>query len=455
MPRLATRCARDIETLLRNGALGGNVDGDLLDVFVNGPREAAEAAFTGLVERHGSMVLGVCERVLGDRHDAEDASQATFLLLATRARSIRRQRAIGSWLFGVALRVALRVRSNATRRRAHERRAAKEGASLPGEVEAEPWLELYEELDRMPARLRKPLVACYLEDLTAEEAAAQLGWSVRTLHRRLANGRDRMRVRLGRRGIAPPAVGSGMRVAAGWKESTVQTAIKVMTGAVVEHMVSTSTAQMLREGFRTMIYSKMKMLAASALGLGLVVGVAAVAVSFARGRGAAIARTDDAAPAKGYGDADLAYQPFTQQSLVQKQSTSRSGDIGNKAGDPQKALGAADEKSDTLRAMLLEIRDKLRTLVEMERRLFNAGQARLGAVSKSNLQLLEVELKISRTREERRAVLERTIREAREIEEGGKHLHSIGQITAADVLEAEVARLGLQVRLEEEKRRGD
>ena len=127
---------RSLGILFTEGTHSGLSDAELLERFLSRADGAAAHAFEGLVLRHGAMVLDVCHRVLGDAHDAQDAFQATFLVLATRARSIRRQKSVGSWLHGVALRVARRARSDAARRQAHERRIAemngRDIASEPG-----------------------------------------------------------------------------------------------------------------------------------------------------------------------------------------------------------------------------------------------------------------------------------------------------------------------------------
>jgi RNA polymerase sigma factor (sigma-70 family) len=175
-------------------------DGELLQRFA-GQRE--EAAFTALVRRHGPMVLAVCRRVLHDAHAAEDAFQATFLVLARKAGSIRAGDSLGSWLYGVAYRVAARARVDAARR---QRREAHTAARPP----ADPVAEVSErdlcaaidaELQRLPEPYRMPLLLCYLEGRTRDEAARALGCSLSTLKRRLDVGRERLRARLARRGL--------------------------------------------------------------------------------------------------------------------------------------------------------------------------------------------------------------------------------------------------------------
>ncbi len=146
-----------------------------------------------LLERHGPMVLHVCRRILGDRHDAEDASQAVFLVLARQARSIRRTDSVASWLYGVAARVAARARLDAARRRLRERRGAEVMMSIRdvdhGDQDgAEAWSELYQELGRLPERFRLPILLCHLEGLTYEQAAERLGCPVRTVQSRLVPG---------------------------------------------------------------------------------------------------------------------------------------------------------------------------------------------------------------------------------------------------------------------------
>ena len=175
-------------------------DGQLLEGFAV---HRDPAAFAALVRRHGRTVLGVCRRVLNNPADAEDAFQATFLLLVRKARSVAKQEAVGSWLYGVAYRVALRARADARRRRHHERQAA---ASVPdsrknGWVEAEVLAILDEEVNRLPEKYRRPIVLCYFEGRTYREAAHLLGWPAGTASVRLARAREMLRARLARRGM--------------------------------------------------------------------------------------------------------------------------------------------------------------------------------------------------------------------------------------------------------------
>ncbi len=194
--------------------LGGLSDPELLARFV---AEHDEDAFTVLIERHGPMVLGVCRRALPNRHDAEDACQATFLVLARRADSLRKRASLGSWLHGVARRVAAALKRGAARRDARERRA--EPPAPPDPAAEVTWREvqsaLDEELGRLPERYRAPLVLCYLECLTRDEAARRLGLTPGGLHGRLERGRGLLHERLTRRGLTLPAAMSAVALGEG------------------------------------------------------------------------------------------------------------------------------------------------------------------------------------------------------------------------------------------------
>ena len=163
-----------------------------------------EAAFAALVEHHGPMVLATCRRILPDPSDADDAFQATFLVLARKARSIGDPDRLAPWLHGVARRVSVKARARAARRRQVE--GDRSGADAPPAADADAFelrVVIDEELARLPEKYRAPLVLCYLEGLTHDQAAGQLRWPVGTVRSRLAGGRDRLRSRLARRGLDP------------------------------------------------------------------------------------------------------------------------------------------------------------------------------------------------------------------------------------------------------------
>jgi RNA polymerase sigma factor (sigma-70 family) len=194
---------RGIRHTLAHAAGGPDTvpDEQLLAAFVN---QGDVSAFAGIVRRHGSLVLAACRQVLRDEADVEDAFQATFLVLLRKAASVRRGQALSGWLFRVAHRLALEARAKADRRRQREARAADRRAEA-GAADTLTWREacaaLHEELDLLPERYRLPLLLCYLQGRTRDEAARQLGWTLQSLKGRLERGRRRLRDRLARRGI--------------------------------------------------------------------------------------------------------------------------------------------------------------------------------------------------------------------------------------------------------------
>lgn len=187
-------------------------DGELLAQFV---KTQDEAAFETLVRRHGPMVFRVCRRVLRDGADAEDAFQATFIVLARKASSVVKRESVSSWLYGVAYRVAVRARSRADRRLFHEQQQV--ARPSVGNNDELVWRDLRpaldEEVNRLPEKYRSPVVLCYFEGKTNEEAAAQLACPAGTVKVRLMRARDLLRERLTRRGLMMSAGGFGTLLA--------------------------------------------------------------------------------------------------------------------------------------------------------------------------------------------------------------------------------------------------
>jgi RNA polymerase sigma factor (sigma-70 family) len=186
---------------------GVATDGDLLKAFAE---RADQAAFTELVERHGRLVLGVCRRVLADAPDADDAFQATFLILARKARTVRRPERLGSWLYGVALRCAFRVRATARRAKGQPMPDVLPAPAPPDVDWADVRPVLDAEIGRLPHKLRTALVLCELQGLDRPAAAARLGIPLGTLSSRLSRAKEALRRRLIRRGITLSLVAVGL-----------------------------------------------------------------------------------------------------------------------------------------------------------------------------------------------------------------------------------------------------
>jgi RNA polymerase sigma factor (sigma-70 family) len=196
-----------IHALFSCGAMGSWTDGHLVEQFLSTAGEGANSAFRVLLHRHGPMVLGICRRVLGDEHAAEDAFQATFLVLMKKAGSLRDRNQLSHWLYGVALRVASEEKAKIARRRVVERRAGRRIDGPPGDPgQAELGSVIDEEIGRLPERYRAPLVLCHLEGLRHDEVAHRLGCPLGTVESRLSRAREKLQLRLTRRGLAPTAL---------------------------------------------------------------------------------------------------------------------------------------------------------------------------------------------------------------------------------------------------------
>ncbi len=284
--RPAEPLLRDIQTLFRAGATGGLTDGELLARFV---ASGDEAAFEVLVHRLGPMVLGVCRRMLGDRHDAEDAFQATFLVLARRASGVNPPERVGPWLYGVARRVADRARAVRARRRARESASADvpEPAIEPSRHDGLLFL-LDRELGRLPEKYRAPIVLCHLEGKPYKVAARQLGCPEGTLAGRLTRGRALLAARLNRLGAAMSAgaLASLLATEASARVSTALAASAVGCGVRGggSAAVAAGVAALAKGTLRTMLMTRLRVASAAIVAVGVI------------GAGAAAGRGDDPEP---------------------------------------------------------------------------------------------------------------------------------------------------------------
>jgi RNA polymerase sigma factor (sigma-70 family) len=255
-----------LRNLLESKELASVPDGRLLERFVS---EQAEPAFNALLKRHGPMVLAVSRRLVGNDHDAEEVFQATFIILARKARAIRKRQAIGSWLHGVAQRLAIRARGQASRRKLHEQNVA----SMK-RVNLEPaWSALNEQLDSaiqdLPAKYREAIVLCYLEGNTQEQSAKLLGCPLGTVRSRVAQARKLLRDRLVRRGLNV-SVGAFTTVLATGaaanavptqlRHTTLKAAVVLATGkTLVPGFASSQVITLVNGGLKAMAAAKIKL----------------------------------------------------------------------------------------------------------------------------------------------------------------------------------------------------
>ena len=234
---------RQLRTLYNIGTIGDLTDGQLLERFATDADEVAELAFSALVERHETLVWRVCLSIVRDEHEAEDAFQATFLVLVNKARSLWVRDSLGPWLHQVACRTASHLRTTGIRRRKHERLCAQNdgarevGLGTPLDVDLA--AAVHEELNQLPEKYRAPLVLCDLEGRTHQEVARFLGWPIGTVKSRQSKGRGLIRERLVRRGL-------GLAVAGTAFTSLRQTAVAATPKAVSRTTVNAAMQQSAR-----------------------------------------------------------------------------------------------------------------------------------------------------------------------------------------------------------------
>ncbi len=268
---------RQIDQLFGAGTVAGLSDAQLLGRFRT---QRDDVAFVALVARHGPMVLAVCRGVLRDEHAAEDAFQATFLILVRKASVLWVGESLGGWLHRVAHRVALQSHADAVRRRARERRAGEAAAlrATPVGPEDELRVLIRAEIDRLPDRLRLPVVLCDLEGLTRDQAAERLCWSEGAVRGRLARARALLRQRLTRRGVMLPTTAVATSLACEASAAAIPEILLAATArAAVGQGAATAAATVLTaQVIRALFLGRLKMAAVVALTAGAIAWASAL-----------------------------------------------------------------------------------------------------------------------------------------------------------------------------------
>lgn len=495
--RRLRRCGRDAEAA-RTG------DGQLLAAFIE---RRDDEAFARLVQRHGAMVLGVCRRVLGSLHDAEDAFQATFLVLVRRAGTIGRRELIGNWLYGVAYRTALEARAKRLRRMAREK-PINDVAGPVGDnplVERELQRALDRELSRLPDKYRVPVVLCDLEGRGRREVARQLRLPEGTLSSRLATARKLLAARLSRHG---PTVGAGLltatlaqhaaaRLPAALADATAKAAIAFSAGNGAASAIVSANVFALTQGvIKAMFLTKLKITAAWLLLIGVLsVGAAGFAHGITAGdspgdnpRPAAIAaNAQDQKPEEDRERLAAALKELrdAQNKLREAQATNdklrkeleeldeqwrqvhaklqaekkllreQLNDLKEKlqalqAAPPGQAPGEGGppKKESKLRGLLAERVATLQQVAEAAVRDHRAGRDSFDRVHQAQIALHNAELELCQTDKQRVEVLERIVGQAHRWEDEVARRHKVGACPVVDVLQARAARLEAQIALE-------
>jgi RNA polymerase sigma factor (sigma-70 family) len=257
---------RDLNSLYAQGTSSGLSDTQLLERFAT---RRDEAAFAVLVRRHGPTVLGVCRRLLGNSHDAEDAFQATFFVLARKAASIARKEKLAGWLYAVARQTAKKARALNARKQTKETQVAQmhEPESEPEDTEDDRLQLLAEELARLPERYRLPIILCELEGRTHKQAGRELGWPIGTVSGRLSRGRTMLAERLSRRerGLSGLALGlvrgsAPTSVPPALVSATVEAAAALGPGTVATGLISARAAKLTEIMMRALMLKKLTVL---------------------------------------------------------------------------------------------------------------------------------------------------------------------------------------------------
>jgi RNA polymerase sigma factor (sigma-70 family) len=426
-------------------------DGRLVERFL---AHQDEAAFEALLHRHGPMVLNVCRRLLRDPHDTEDAFQATFLVLLRKAASLSRRELVANWLYGVAYRTALKARREAARRGA--RTKPLEDVSGKDSDEVSIWKDLRpvldEELQRLPAKYRMPVILCYLEGKTFEEAARQLGWPAGTVSGRLARAKQLLRTRLTRRGVglAGGLLGTALSQSASGglpgqlMAATVRVGLALTTRhAATDVALPTSVVTLMEGVLHAMFMTKVKVVASLLLVVAIIGGGAGV----------------------------VTYQKLAAQSSNQHEgSTSKAGAPAQQETDEEKAERLAEQASavvtpdyklkkileaanvdQKMKSLLGDRVDAAKREVKARWQEYCAGRGTLDILVGSSRRLLAAELDLSTNKADRVGAWETHWQRMRDASVINSARYASGRIAVQDFLQTEYYRLDAEIGLERAK----
>lgn len=391
-------------------------DGQLLENFI---RDQAEESFSLLVQRHGSMVMGVCRRVLGHVQDAEDAFQATFLILLRKASSIHPRDQVGSWLYGVACRTAMRAKAQRNQRQFKEGRFS---VRPDCEAREQRQRELREVIDQqlglLPEKYRLPIVLCDLQGKSHLQASEQLGWAQGTFASRLFRGRQLLAQRLKKQGLVVTTVALSKLLTQETCASTVPSKLVAATLKGVQSVCSSSSSACssrvvtLVEGvLRTMWIQRTKAVLTIGLTLGLTVGTLGVCV---------------------------------QRVLFAGRLSPTSSGKAKAAAPPARPPSKPKTNLQDLMKKRIEL---LKQIVRSEEKAYQFGQRSLSQVIRAKEELVRAQLELAATPQERLALYEQAVALAKELEKITEKLSKDGSVPTLDVLRAKAHRLQAEIAL--------
>jgi RNA polymerase sigma factor (sigma-70 family) len=438
---------RHVQRLAHAGGSAGLVDHELLGRFIT---SRDEAAFESLVRRHGPMVLGVCRRVLSDQQDVEDAFQATFLVLVRKAGSVKKREQLGPWLYGVARRSAMQVRDAASKR-FRERPLVEQPATDTGREQEmnEVGAVLDEEVQRLPAKYRVPVILCYLQGLTFNQAALQLGWPAGTVSGRLARARSLLRNRLTRRGLAISLVGiDALLAGSDGSAATVPTQLLALTlaGASLARTgklaaagpLSANVVSLVEGVMRTMLMTKWQKIGVIFLTCFMLSGGAGF-ITYQK-----LSAQAPAAPAA------------RQDSNVQAAQDKAEFDL-DAIGAPRLKTAQVEEllkivpENDRMKNLLRDRYEAAAMSLEARGKEFLAGRGTLEILFLQSARCLSAELEICRRKPDRILAMERHFQLLRGIEQVNKARYDAGRIPVQDWKESEYFRIDAEIALERAK----
>jgi RNA polymerase sigma factor (sigma-70 family) len=463
------------------GGEGGLSDGQLLECFVSRREEAAMAA---LVRRHGPMVWCVCRRILCNHHDAEDAFQATFLVLVRKAASILPREMVGNWLYGVAHQTALKARATTAKRQAREKQV-KEMPEPAAVTEPDLWHDLEplldQELSRLPDKYRVAIVLCDLEGKTRKEVAQQLKIPEGTLSSRLTKARTMLAKRLARQGLmvsggALAAVLTQKVASAGMPtsvaSSTIKTASLFAAGNAVAGIASIKVAALTEGVLKTMLITKLKvatvvLLAVSMIGLSTTVMTYRTLASDQGGAtNHAATKTTAKDSEKNAPDAEKPKGDSAEKGKVGDKPAAKSATTGSHATSDEKQKARSDENEkrkqrlegqtgtkDKLHALLKERLEIVKRMADRIKREHERGVVGQEVVWQADLRVYKAELDLRESTKERIPVLEKIVNVYKKKEEHLARLQKQNQGTIAQdvVNDAKLERLEAEIALEREK----
>jgi len=448
---MLSEIVRYLRTLAGLRPTAGLADSSLLERFV---RLGDEAAFEALFARHGPMVLGVCRSLLPSVHEAEDAFAATFLIFVRKAESIGRGEMLANWLYGVAHRVAVRARANAARHQARERGSVEMLAANSSDDVATRDRDrvLHEELNRLPAKLRTPLVLFYLQGKSQEAVAQELDCTPGAVRGRLERGRERLRSRLASRGLVlSAAVLTGVlesrtlaaTVPNALFTSTLKTVLLMAAGGSAAGTISAPVAALVEGVIHAMFMTKIKMAAAVVLVLGMLgTGVGVMTYQGVRAQAPPAVKKEAAQP-----------DPLKQRAddLIEKLKRGEQVSLQDMPEDQLKSMLANLKDGDKTASLLKEQYHAARTEANVRWLEFIAGRGTLHILLSAYQRLLQAEFDLSSKRLDRTAALEAQWLRTRLVESESKRRYDDGRIPVSDFEQSRFNRVRAGIMLERAK----